>query len=132
VEWLLSDAPPVTVLIDGYNVGFVLAGPGDPAAARQRLELELSRLVTLASGRLAAVVVYDSADGGTERSPRRHGIEVLFTSGRTADDVLVELVRDLSGRRVVVSNDRAVRERSEKAGAVALWSDALAAWSVRS
>jgi hypothetical protein len=129
IEWLLADAPPATVLIDGYNAGFVLAGAGNPAAARQRLELEASRLVTLAAGRLAVVVVYDSDRGEGTRTSRRGGVEILFTDGRSADDVVVELVADLAGRRIVISNDRDVRERSEAAGAVPLWSDALAAWA---
>jgi hypothetical protein len=131
VEWLVSEAPPVTVLIDGYNAGFLLTGATDPAAARARLELDLSRLVTVASGRLAAVVVYDSAIDRAEKRSRRGGVEALFTAGRSADDVLVELAADLAGRRVVVSNDREVRERAERAGAVALWSAALRAWSQR-
>jgi len=105
-----------------------MAGPGNPAAARQRLELEASRLVTLASGRLAVIVVYDSARGVGEPPSRRSGVEILFTSGRLADDVIVELAGELDGTRVVISNDRAVRERAEQAGAVALWSDALVMW----
>ncbi len=128
IEWLLSDAPPATVLIDGYNAGFLMTGMGNPAAARQRLELEAGRLVTLAAGRLAVVVVYDSDRGEGDRLPRRGGVEILFTSGRTADDVLVELAGELEGTRVVISNDRAVRERAERTGATALWSDALVAW----
>jgi hypothetical protein len=50
-------------------------------------------------------------------------------AGETADDEIVRLVGATGGVRVVVSTDREVRDRSEKGGAIVLWSQALAAWA---
>ena len=128
VDWLLAAAPPATVIVDGYNAAFLLTDAGVPAAARRRLELELSRLPTLAAGRLTVIVVYDAQDPLAGAGIRKGNIEVVFTDGRTADEHIVALAGDLAGRLVVVSNDREVRDGAEAAGAVGLWSSALAAW----
>jgi hypothetical protein len=129
IEWLV-DAGNSIVLIDGYNVGFLLAERLDGARARM--------LVAEVAGRLAAtakqaeiVVVFDSeiaSNGGT--SQRTGRVEVFYPDHRSADDEIVER----SGRRprtVVITNDRDVRHRAEAVGAIALWSDALAEWSRR-
>jgi len=129
IDWLM-DAGDSIVLIDGYNVGFLMAGRVDGARARM--------LVAEVAGRLAAgakqaeiVVVFDSeiaSDGGT--SQRTGSVEIFYPSDRSADDEIVER----SGRRprtVVITNDRDVRHRAEAEGAIALWSDALAEWSRR-
>jgi hypothetical protein len=131
VEWLLEEAPPATVLVDGYNAGIELAGAGDLTVIRRRLELEVGRLVTLAARRLAVVVVYDSAESEGDPPQRRTGVEVRFSGEQTADDALVELAAGIGGRTIVISGDRAVRERSERVGAVALWSAALREWALR-
>jgi len=128
VEWLLSSAPPATVIVDGYNAAFLLTDAAVPAAARRRLELELSRLPILAAGRLTVIVVYDAQDPLAGAGRRKGNLEVVFTDGRSADEHIVELAGRLEGRRVVVSNDREVREGAEAAGAIGLWSSALADW----
>jgi len=50
-------------------------------------------------------------------SPGR--IRVVEARG-SGDDAIVDLVRDLSGRRVVVTADRALRDRCVAAGATVL------------
>jgi len=87
------------------------------------------RLIRLARGALRVVVVFDGAD--EEAEPRMPGgrLAVRFSAGRIADDEIVDLARNTPGPVVVISDDRAVRERAERTGAVALWSRALAEWA---
>lgn len=119
----------VAVIVDGYNAGLAL-GPGSAAKVRSRLEPHLRRLGTLGGPAMTITVVWDSkADQPGSRQPR--GIEVVFAPpGVEADDVVVERAAGLR-RCVVITNDRAVRERAERTGALALWSDALVAWARR-
>lgn len=123
IEWLLGEQRPLTVLIDGYNLAFELVSTPD-AAARIRVEQIGARLRRLADGPLTVIVVWDSEleVGGR----RADGVDVRYAP--SADAALVELAAPGS---VVISNDRAVREASERNGAVALWSNALASWSSR-
>jgi hypothetical protein len=79
---------------------------------------------------MTVTVVWDSnADQPGSRKPR--GIDVRFApAGVEADDVVVKIAAGLR-RCVVITNDRAVRERAERTGALALWSDALVDWARR-
>ncbi len=129
IEWLLG-AGPVTVLVDGYNLGFLLAGRLDPQRARMLVVEALGRLAT-AAGEAEVVAVFDS-DGEVDTDvPQRGGsVDVVYSSGRSADDEIVDRVVTALNP-VVVTNDREVRHRAEAVGAVALWSDALVEWSRR-
>jgi hypothetical protein len=119
----------VAVIVDGYNAGLAL-GPGTAAEVRSRLEPHLRRLGTLGGPAMTVTVVWDSnADQPGSRKPR--GIDVRFApAGVEADDVVVKIAAGLR-RCVVITNDRAVRERAERTGALALWSDALVDWARR-
>lgn len=130
IDWLLDRRGPTTVIVDGYNAGFALAGPGDPPAARRRLGVAVDRLPTLAAGALQVIVVYDST---IEEEPGVGGrVKTCFASpGRSADEEIVDLARAVTGPVVVVSGDRMVREQAEAAGALTLWSAALVEWATR-
>lgn len=128
VDIVLAHQGPVHVLVDGYNAGLLLGG-GDPAEVRDRLGAVLARLRILARPPRALTVVYDSSEGSASRD-RPAGVEVVFTdAATTADDELVRMAA-VPGA-VVVSNDREVRERATAVGALAIWSDALVAWTRR-
>lgn len=128
VRAVLRHPAPKHLVIDGYNVGLALAG-GQAAEVRARLDPVLARLRASARPPRSVTVVYDSA---IEASRVRGvaGVVVRFAPpGTSADDVIVAAAA--TPGTVVVSNDRAVRERSEQAGAIALWAEALVAWSRR-
>ena len=131
IDWLLSSGRRATVIVDGYNVGFLLAGARLPATARSRLAPVLDRLATLASAPLRVVVVYDSALEVSEVISAPGPVSVRFTeAGRTADEEIADL-STAAGLVVVISNDRAVRDAADAAGAVPLWARALVEWCSR-
>jgi hypothetical protein len=134
IDWLLERRDATTVIVDGYNVGFALAGSGEPAAARRRLGVAVAPLPRLAAGPLRVVVVYDSSiEAEQGEAPEQSGrVTTRFAPpGRSADEEIVGLAGSQAGAVVVVSGDRAVREGAEALGAVALWSRALAEWATR-
>jgi hypothetical protein len=127
IDWLRR-CRDIDVVLDGYNVGFLLAGELDPVRARSLTE-EVGRRLT-AGADMRLTIVFDS-EIDEQAPPQGSGsMRVVFSGGRIGDDVVVERAGD-SQRSVVVSNDREVRQRSEANGAVSLWSDALAEWSRR-
>ena len=114
-------------MVDGYNVLFRLADEAViSGGGRERLAAALRRLHRQSSGRHPVIVVYDSSLGGERSSSRSGGLEVRFAAqDRLADDEIAEIAADASGRVVVVSSDREVRDRATAVGAVALWSETL-------
>ncbi|MDQ3782570.1 MAG: NYN domain-containing protein [Actinomycetota bacterium] len=124
VAWLLGTPDPVLVVVDGYNVTYKLdpveftAGP-----ARRRLVGSLSKLGSRKPHRI--MVVFDSAQ--PESEPARFGdVEVRFTTGEKADDLIVAIAAATRHLPVVVvTNDRELRERVEAEEALALWAEAL-------
>jgi len=132
VGWLVARTEATAVLVDGYNAAFKLAAKTDPAAARHRLLMVLARLQQVARGPMRVLAVFDSGLGPVAEAPTAGPVEVRFTAGEGgADEEIVRLAAGLAGARVVVSSDRAVREASESAGVVSLWSEALRDWSRR-
>ena len=127
LTWLQT-APAATVIVDGYNVLYRAVGERSAmGAARSRLEAALQRLHLQSANRHSVIVVYDSVLSG-DRPPavRSKGLEIRFApADRVADEEIADLTLELTGRLVVVSNDREVRESAQDAGAVALWSDVL-------
>ena len=124
VGWLLGSAPPARVIVDGYNVTFLLEKADfHGGAARRRLVGLVGRLATRRPHRF--LVVFDSDQPPGE--PARVGdVEVRFTSGEKADDLIVELAETLGDLpTAVITNDRELRERVERVGAMALWAEAL-------
>jgi hypothetical protein len=131
IDWLVALETAATVVVDGYNLGYSMAGDRQPGPARIRVAPVLERLHRVAKGRLKVIVVYDSNLGPAETPPVPGPITVRYSeAGTTADDEIVHLVGGIGGVRVVISNDREVRDRSEKAGAIVLWSQAVAAWAI--
>lgn len=129
VDWLARQPRPFTLLIDGYNVTFGLSG-GMEAAARERLNEELSRFKLRAKTPVNVVAVYDSAvNPEVETGAGPGGVWLRFTrDGLTADDEIRRLAAETDEPLVVVSSDREVREGSEQFGAIAIWSEALIGW----
>lgn len=129
IDVVLAHPGPVHLVVDGYNVGILLAGMVDASEVRSRLDPVLARLRTMAVPPRTVTVVYDSNMTGG-RVEGTAGVSVRFAPpGIPADDVIVELAATPGA--VVISNDRAVRERSASRGALALWSDAVVAWARR-
>ncbi len=130
VDWLLSIEQPTTVVFDGYNVGFLMTGTTEPEAARRRLLPEVERIGRLATGSLRTIVVFDSSVASDAPRSVRGGVVVRFTQpGVPADEDIARLVASMSGHVIVVSSDRWVREVTEAAGAVGLWSEAFVGWA---
>jgi hypothetical protein len=131
LEWLLWLDRPLTVLVDGYNVTFLL-DPNDFSSSRlrNRLNDELARFRRTSPARHRIVVVYDSDQaGGITSETGPGGIEVRFTTaGHPADDEILTLATELGNTAVVISTDRRVREGSERVGALGLWGQALSSW----
>ncbi len=131
IEWLLTVERDFVLMVDGYNVGYLL-NPSrfSSPEVRRRLENDLARLKGLALRTPRVVVVYDSDQSGdTTRDPGPSGLEIRFTrTGHSADDEILSLAADLGATAVVVSTDRRVREGSEESGSLGLWSQSLAGW----
>jgi len=132
IDWLLGLDLPVTVVVDGYNVGYMLCDEQIPAVARERLEPVLKRLQRMATGGLRVIVIYDSTLGPGETMPSPGPLEIRFSEAdQTADDEIIDLVGEIDGAVVVISGDREVREEAEVLGAIPLWSRALVSWEGR-
>jgi 8-oxo-dGTP diphosphatase len=123
---------PVTIVVDVANV--MGSRPDgwwrDRAGAAARLHAEIARLA--ASGR--AILPGTGAPDGTGAPgfvlvlegaakaapiPSPGEVRVVRASG-SGDDAIVAVVRELAGRRVVVTADRELRDRSVAAGATIL------------
>lgn len=118
------------LIVDGHNMVFRIGDRVD-SVARGRVNVEVGKLKRLAVGPVVATVVYDSSLPGP-RDPGRavSGLDVRFApEDSIADDEIVDLVE--AGRTVVITDDRLLRERAEHAGALAIWSEALADWIKR-
>jgi hypothetical protein len=94
----------------------VLEGAARPAAARidaaaARIDAGAARIDAGAARIDAGAARIDAAPGA--------GVRVVQADG-SGDDAIVALVRDLPGRRVVVTADRELRRRCEAAGAEVL------------
>jgi predicted RNA-binding protein with PIN domain len=130
VQWLIDRDQPYTLVVDGYNVLFLI-DPSDftSGAARQRLNHGLNRLRRQARSSPRVIVIYDSSLPGEPDVGTAGDVEVRFAAeDRLADEEVVALARASKGPVVVVSTDREVREGSEAVGALPLWSESLVAW----
>jgi predicted RNA-binding protein with PIN domain len=112
----------VIYLVDGYNLMHAvgLAGrklPGSLDRARTRF---LDWLADASKDRDAAVWVAFDAATASRRSPEadHRGVRVLFATGRTADELIEQLVNaELRPERLtVVSNDAQVQESARRRG----------------
>jgi len=90
-------------------------GPGEPG--RPGFVMVLEGAARAAAARLAAAEP-DADAGGT--GPVRPGEVRVVQARGSGDDTIVAMVRELPGRRVVVTADRELRERCLAAGAEVL------------
>jgi len=129
IQWLLSQPKPFTLVVDGYNVTYLIS-PTEMALAKTRdfLQGELERLRRVSTAPVSVVVVYDGPDTESGKPRRRGGVEVRFSQGETADVAIRRLAAELSGLVVVVSTDREVREGIRHAHGIGLWSQSLVSW----
>ncbi len=129
LRWLLARTEPSTLVVDGYNVTYLL-NPEGFVDLRDRLNEGLARFRRMAAARVRAIVVYDSGhEGAASTVAGPGGVEVRFTeAGHSADEEILRLASELGGDVAVVSTDRTVREGAEGAGALGLWSRALVEW----
>jgi hypothetical protein len=121
-----NGGPPATIVVDVANV--MGSRPDgwwrDRAGAAVRLHADVAQLA--ASGRpvLSAeenppdfvMVLEGAARAAAARIDPASRVRVVTADGE-GDDAIVALVRELAGRRVVVTADRELRRRSEAAGA---------------
>ncbi|MFQ5915035.1 MAG: NYN domain-containing protein [Nitrospinota bacterium] len=112
-----------TLLIDGYNLIPALPTLGrlarhDLAKARASLLDLLENYRTQAPSRPSIVVVFDGQAGIETRGERgRPGIEVRFSRGETADDLLLRLLRNEKKGAILVTSDRALADAARGLGA---------------
>lgn len=112
------------LLIDGYNLLHAVgwASPRMPTpqlrAARRRLLDWLAEQSTSAE----LCVVFDALHGKPSATEQNHrGVRVRFAVGRTADDVIEEMLADRPVDVIVVSNDGRLHEAARRRGTVG-WS----------
>jgi rRNA-processing protein FCF1 len=94
----------------------VLEGAARPAAAR--IDAAAARIDAAAARIDAGAARIDAGAARIDAAPGA-GVRVVQADG-SGDDAIVALVRDLPGRRVVVTADRELRRRCEAAGAEVL------------
>jgi predicted RNA-binding protein with PIN domain len=104
-------------LVDGNNVmGQQVGWHRDKRAAAESLARELARLARATTSRV--MVVFDGpAPAEATEAPR--DVEVWFAgTGRSADDLIVELIKERADRTglVVVTSDRRLRDRLARLG----------------
>ena len=90
-------------------------GPGEPG--RPGFVMVLEGAARAAAARLPAAEPDTDADG---TGPARPGEVRVVQARGSGDDTIVAMVRELPGRRVVVTADRELRERCLAAGAEGL------------
>ncbi len=133
IDWLSSSTDPILLLVDGYNVLYVLNPRGFATGqARSRLIADLGRLLQRARALRVTVVFDSSLSGDPDRRVADNGVEVRFTlRDDIADDEIVTLSRDTIGSVIVLTSDRDLQARVEALGGLALFSEAFASWVAR-
>ncbi len=120
IRVLLSWRHAISLDVDGYNLLHEL-GWERTLAGRLKLENKIRQFQSAARAPMRAVVYWDSVELGENR--RTGSLEIRYVPN--ADDAIASAA---SPGRVLVSNDRQLRMRFEKAGGLALWSSALGDW----
>jgi predicted RNA-binding protein with PIN domain len=100
-------------LVDGYNVTH-----SDPATASLAIEEQRDRLIArmrvrgrelLGSGRI--VVVFDGAEGVGLANGGAAPVDVRFSRGESADDLIVRIATGAAGKVCLVTSDRDLADR---------------------
>ncbi len=120
------------VIVDGHNLTFAddrasdLLEAGDPERSRNRV-LEIVTRYAVSTGQRAHVVFDGTGGGYTPQAPRERVRFTFAGEYRSADQAIVRMVRDTTGRRdlTVVSNDREVLAAAKRMGANTLRVDDL-------
>lgn len=116
------------IILDGYNLAGVL-GVEQFATSEGRAIVGTVATGLARSSRARVMVIFDAVGIDGRQIVRSDlGVDVVFSQDRSADEEIVDLVRNTSRRWVVVTNDRELRDRCARYGAVVLWSDAVASW----
>lgn len=116
------------IVLDGYNLAGVL-GVEQFATSEGRAIVGTVATGLARSSSARVMVIFDAVGiVGREAVRTDLGVEVVFAQERSADEEIVDLVRNARGQWVVVTNDRELRDRCAHHGAVVLWSDAVASW----
>jgi predicted RNA-binding protein with PIN domain len=118
--------PRAVLVVDGYNVSMLAWGDAPPAQQRDRLLAAIGELQLRT--RAHVVLVFDGADVGAVRPPRRSGVRVVFSpEGEEADAVVVRAAMDLPHEVpvVVASSDGWVAEHARQADARVVSSETL-------
>jgi hypothetical protein len=106
--------PGRLVLIDGYNV----TKQRHEALSLEQQRLWLRRLVAglAARRKIQPTIVFDGRSGAEAPSRPQRWVRVVFSSGRSADDVIVETIERLPADEpvAVVTDDRELRRRVER------------------
>jgi len=105
-------------LIDGYNLLYALPDiPPGPWPEKREIFLKLLE-TSQPQGRNKMTVIFDNrqGDGGKEM---RGPVEIVYTSGETADDWLTAYVRKVTNPRmcIVVTDDQGLRRMIRGTGA---------------
>lgn len=105
-------------LLDGYNLIYAMKEIPQGSWQEKRASLLAALNARRPQGKNAMTVVFDSREG-TGRAEKVGGIPVLYTSGETADDKIIAMVRSSANPRVmvVVSNDKGIRHLLKTTGA---------------
>ena len=123
------DQRPSLVILDGYNLAGALdVAPLHSSESRSAVVTIASSIKRRSGGDVT--VVFDAV--GVEGRPgfvADSGVRVTFSKEHLADDEIVRIAGSATDGVVVVSDDRDVRERASRLGAVTLWSAAVAAAS---
>ncbi len=116
----------IHLIIDGYN----LIRQIPELSQKERISLEAGRqflIMKLAHYKKvkphAITVVFDGKSEMSEFAShhKEQGIEIYFSpSGRTADDIIHDLLQNESSRALVVSSDKGVWRHAHKADATAI------------
>lgn len=127
IEWLLARTTPTTVVVDGYNAGWLIdAASFASAEGRNEVVRRAARIRKAAVAPTRLIVVFDSEHGQTDETALG-SVDVRWAV--SADDYIRDLAESLEGDVVVISTDREVQEGSAIHGAVVLWSEAFVRWS---
>lgn len=124
----LSDLRLDRLLVDGYNVGGIVAPRSFSTSEGRDEVVKRAAMISRIVG-TDTVVVFDAV-GVEGRAAYRapSGVDVLFSADRSADDAIVDLLDDRA-RSVVITNDRELQDRVVRHGALVVWSDAFIAAS---
>lgn len=109
-------------LVDGYNV--TMADDATRRLPRDEQRLALVRRLSVQGaqllGRGRITVVFDGSEDVVGAEERAHGVEVAFSRGESADDVIVRLARSAGEPITLVSSDRELQARAQAASVQAV------------